>query len=123
MSTNYHYGDKVGGDKFGGDKFGGDKVSVRGNHNVGMIKNQETADPREALQEMINVVQVMRGQISAGDRQVIDESMTIVHRADNVEKGTLRRALSNIAGVAAMVGQVGVPVLESIRTVMAAFGV
>ena len=26
MSTNYHYGDKVGGHKFGGDKFGGDKM-------------------------------------------------------------------------------------------------
>jgi hypothetical protein len=117
MSTNYHYGDKVGGDKFGGDK-----VSVRGNHNVGMIKNQGTADPREALHEMINAVQVLRGQVSAADRQVIDESMNIVHRADNVEKGTLRRALSNIAGVAAMVGRVGVPVIESVRAVMAAFG-
>jgi hypothetical protein len=118
MSANYHFGDKVGGDKVGGDK-----VSVRGKHNVGMIKNQGTTDPRAALEEMINAVQVLRGQVSAADRQVIDESMNIVRRADNVEKGTLRRALSNIAGVAAMVGQVGVPVIESVRAVMAAFGV
>lgn len=48
--------------------------------------------------------------------------MNVIHRADNVEKGTLRRSLSNIAGVAAMVGQVGVPVIESVRAVMAAFG-
>jgi hypothetical protein len=40
-----------------------------------------------------------------------------------VKKGTLRRALGNIAGVAAMVGQVGVPVIEGVREVMAAFGI
>jgi hypothetical protein len=113
MSANYHFGDKVGGDK----------VSVRGKHNVGMIKNQGTTNPGAAIEEMINAVQVLRGQVSAADRQVIDESMNIVRRADNVEKGTLRRALSNIAGVATMVGQVGVPVIESVRAVMAAFGV
>lgn len=117
MNTNYHYGDKVGGDKVGGDK-----VNVQGEHNVGMIKNQGAAAPQEALQHMINAVQVLRDQVSAADRQVIDESMNIVHRADNVEKGTLRRSLSNIAGVAAMVGQVGVPVIESARAMMAAFG-
>jgi hypothetical protein len=49
--------------------------------------------------------------------------MNTIGTAENVEKGTLRRALGNIAGVAAMVGQVGVPVIESVRQVMAAFGV
>jgi hypothetical protein len=117
MGTNYHYGDKVGGDKVGGDK-----VIVRGQHNVGVIKNQGATDPREALREMINAVQVLRGQVSTADRQVIDESMSVVRQADTVEKGALRRALSNIAGVATMVGQVGVPVIESVRAVMNAFG-
>jgi hypothetical protein len=117
VGTNYHYGDKIGGDKIGGDK-----VSVRGQHNVGVIKNQGTTDPREALQEMINAVHVLRGQVSAADRQVIDESMNIVRQADRVEKGALRRALGNIAGVATMVGQVGAPVIESVRAVMNAFG-
>ena len=72
---------------------------------------------------MISLVQTLRGQVTAVDRQVIDESMDTIGTGNNVEKGALRRALSNIAGIAAMVGEFGVPVIESIRRVMAAFGV
>jgi hypothetical protein len=49
--------------------------------------------------------------------------MNTIGAGDNVEKGTLRRALGNIAGIAAMVGQAGVPVIEAVRQVMAAFGI
>lgn len=107
MSGNFHYGDNV---------------TQHGNHNVGIIKNQGPADPQAAFREMITAVQVLRGQVSAADRQVIDESMKAIGTGDNVEKGTLRRALSNIAGIATVVGQVGVPVIESVRAVMAALG-
>lgn len=100
----------------------GDKVNQYGDHNIGMIKNQGPADPQVAFREMINAVQALRDQVSAADRQVIDESMNTIGTGDKVEKQHLRRALGNIAGVAAMVGQVGVPVIESIRKVMAAFG-
>jgi hypothetical protein len=72
---------------------------------------------------MINAVRVLQGQVSATDRQVIDESMTIIGSGDKVESGTLRRALGNIAGIATMVGQVGVPVVEAVREVMTAFGI
>ena len=100
----------------------GDRVNLYGHHNVGIIKNQGSADPQAAFREMINAVQALRSQVSAADRQVIDESMTTINTGENMEKQPLRRALGNIAGVAAMVGQVGVPVIESIRKVMAAFG-
>ena len=100
----------------------GDEVTQHGNHNIGMIKNQGPADPQAAFREMINAVQILRGQVSASDRQVIDESMRAIGTGGNVEKGTLRRALGSIAGVATMVGEVGIPVLQSIRAVMAAFG-
>jgi hypothetical protein len=108
MSGNYHFGDEV---------------TQYGDHNVGMIKNQGQADPQAALREMINAVQVLRGQVSSADRHALDESMNAIGTADNVEKGTLRRALGNIAGIATMVGQVGVPVIEAVRGVMAAFSI
>jgi hypothetical protein len=100
----------------------GDEVTQYGDHNVGMIKNQGPADPQAAFRDMIRAVQVLRGQVSPADRAVIDESMTAIGTGGNVEKGTLRRALGNIAGVATMVGQVGGPVIASVRAVMAAFG-
>jgi hypothetical protein len=107
MSSSYHFGDEV---------------TSYGDHNIGMIKNQCAVDPQTAWREMINAVRVLQGQVSATDRQVIDESMTIIASGDKVESGTLRRALGNIAGIATMVGQVGVPVVEAVRKVMTAFG-
>jgi hypothetical protein len=107
MSGNFHFGDEV---------------TQYGDHNVGMIKNQGPADPQAAFRDMVSAIQVLRGQVSPADRQVIDESMQAIGAGGNVEKGTLRRALGNIAGVATMVGQVGVPVIEAVRAVMAAFG-
>lgn len=118
MSTNYHFGDKAGRDVIGGDK-----VIVRGRHNVGMNKNQESADPQEALRELINAVQILQGQVSAADRQVLDESINVIRKAGNAEKGTLRRALGTIAGVATIVGQVGVPVIESVHALTTALGI
>lgn len=108
MSSNYHFGDEV---------------TQYGDHNVGMIKNQGPAEPQAAFREMVNAVQALRVQVPAADRQVIDDSMNAIGTGDNVEMGTLRRALGNIAGIAAMVGQIGAPVIESVRKVMAAFGV
>jgi hypothetical protein len=107
MTSSYHFGDEV---------------TQYGNQNVGMIKNQAPVDPQVAFREMVRAVQVMRGELSAADRQVVDESMNAIGTNGNVEKGTLRRALSNLAGIATMVGQAGVPVIESVRKVMAAFG-
>lgn len=106
-----------------GDYHFGNEVTQYGDHNVGIVKNQGPVNPQAALQEMISLVQTLRGQVTAVDRQVIDESMDTIGTGNNVEKGALRRALSNIAGIAAMVGEFGVPVIESIRRVMAAFGV
>ena len=107
MSSNFHFGDEV---------------TQYGNHNVGMIKNQGPADPRAAFRDMIHAVQVLRGQVSADDRQVIDESIRAIGTGENVDKGTLHRALGKIAGVATMAGQVGAPVVQAVVAVKAAFG-
>jgi hypothetical protein len=97
----------------------GDNVVQRGDHNIGIIKNQ---DPQVALRELVSLVAILRGQIPEDDRRVVDDSMETIEAGGNGDKGALRRALGNIAGVAAVVGEVGVPVIEAIRKVMAAFG-
>jgi hypothetical protein len=107
MSSNYHFGDEV---------------TQYGDHSIGMIKSQAPVDSQAALQEMVNAVQVLRGQVSVADRQVIDEAMDTISAGDVSNKRSWRRALSDIAGIAAVVGQVGAPVVESVRKVMAAFG-
>jgi hypothetical protein len=104
-----------------GDHYGDDVFQI-GNNNVGIIKHQGPADPQAALREMIAAAQALRDQLSAADREVIDESMNSIGKGANVPEQRLRRALSNIAGVATIVGQAGVPLIEAIRNVTKAFG-
>jgi hypothetical protein len=49
--------------------------------------------------------------------------METIASENNSTEGAFRRALSNIAGVATVVGQVGVPVIEAIRAVITALGI
>jgi hypothetical protein len=56
------------------------------------------------------------------DREVIDESINSIGKGANVPDQRLRRALSNIAGSATIVGQAGVPLIEGIRNVTKAWG-
>jgi len=107
MSSNFHVGDNV---------------TQHGDNNIGIVKSQGSTDPQILLREMTTLVQDLRGQVTTTDRQVLDESIEVIDKCGNAEKGTLRRALQNIAGVATMVGDIGVPVIDSVRKVMAAFG-
>jgi hypothetical protein len=108
MSSSYHFGDEV---------------TQYGDHNVGMIKSQTPADLQAALRDMVHAVRILRGQVSVADRHVIDEAMDTISAGDTSHRQSWRRALGDIAGIATVVGQVGAPVVESVRKVMAAFGV
>lgn len=101
----------------------GDNFKVDGAHNIGKIGTQNNApqDPRAALQELISLVEVLRGRVQEDDRAVLDESLDTLTE-DGVERGAFRRALGSISGVALLVGEVGLPVAEAVRRVMALFG-
>jgi hypothetical protein len=121
MSGYYHYGDTFGGDNVAGDKIGGDKIEVR-DHGIGKIVHQGQADPQLAFQEMISAIRTLRPHLSGADRQVIDESLYTLEARQSPEPARLRRTLGAIVGVATMVGQVGVPVIDAVRKVMTAVG-
>jgi hypothetical protein len=100
----------------------GDEVLQIGDHNIGIIKNEARDSVQDALRELVALVAALRSQVPDADRDVIDSAMGVITVGDSTDKGSLRRALSNIAGIAAVVGEVGVPVIEAIRKVAAAFG-
>ena len=110
MSGTYHYG----------DTYGGDRVEVSG-PGIGKIVYQGPADQKVALRELLEAVQALRPQVTGTDRQVIDESLATL-QTPRPEPARLRRALGAVSGVAMMVGQVGAPVVEAVRKVMAALG-
>ncbi|MFI6000031.1 hypothetical protein ACIA98_06390 [Streptomyces sp. NPDC051366] len=101
----------------------GDNFQVYGTNNIGKIGTQNNApqDPQAALQELISLIQVLRGRVPEGDRADLDESLDTLTE-DNVERGAFRRALGRISGVAQLVGEVGVPVAEAVRRVLALSG-
>jgi hypothetical protein len=99
-----HYGDSV--------------TQIGGTGNTGISKNQAPAtDPQAAFRDMLRAIEILRTQVSADDRQVIDDSLHTINNTATDDPSTLRRALSAIAGVAPLVGQVGVPVVEAVRRV------
>jgi len=102
--------------------YGGNFVTQYGPNSLGMVNNNAPVDRQVALRDMIDAIQILRGQVSPDDRQVIDESMRTIGTGTDVQPQHLRRSLSNLVGIATVVGQVGVPVVEAVRKVMTAFG-
>ncbi|MFJ4595050.1 MULTISPECIES: hypothetical protein [unclassified Kitasatospora] len=100
----------------GGIHFG-DSVTQHGDHNIGIIKHQGPADPQAAMRELIAAVRQLRDQVPAEDREVLDESLADLGNGQATPPATLRRALRNISGVAALAAA-GAPVVESIRRIL-----
>jgi hypothetical protein len=91
------------------------------------ITQQAPPDLTALLRELIRTVEQMEGQLHGADRQAVVEFLALAESLnaefpDQVDKRHLRAALQKIAGIATMVGQVGVPVIEAIRGLKDALG-
>ncbi|MEV6576551.1 hypothetical protein AB0M92_00105 [Streptomyces sp. NPDC051582] len=102
----------------------GDNFQVYGTNNIGKIGTQNNApqDPQAALQDLIGLIEVLRGRVQEDDRAVLEASLDTLTE-DQVERGAFRRALGSVSGVAQLVGEMGLPVAEAVRRVMALFGI
>ncbi|MER7051675.1 MULTISPECIES: hypothetical protein [unclassified Streptomyces] len=100
----------------------GDSVTQFGNQNIGIIKNQGAVDPQAALQQMIGAALSLREQVSADDRAVIDTALDVIRDQGPADPGRFRQALAGIAGIAALVGEVGAPALGAATRLMEALG-
>ena len=92
------------------------------NSSISGISQGTTTDPQALFREMLAAVQTLRGQVGPMNQQAIDESLAELGNGENVPKQRMHGALTRIGGIASFVGQVGAPVVEAIRKVMAAFG-
>jgi hypothetical protein len=101
--------------------YGGEHVTQYGNSNIGMIKNAEASTQGAALDDAISQVQALRGHIRPGQRPALDEAIGTLRSGGTAEPRTLCRALEDVARIAATVGQIGAPVIDSIRRVMTTF--
>ena len=98
-----------------------------GNFSPINVTQQTPVDPRMLIRDLIRTVQQMQDEVRGTDRQAVVEFLELatslnVKSPDEVDKNRLREALQKLAGVATMVGQVGVPVIEAIRGLKDALG-
>ncbi|MFG2979628.1 hypothetical protein ACGFYQ_00010 [Streptomyces sp. NPDC048258] len=99
----------------------GDNYNASGPGSIGRIQNtyQGAQDPQAVFEDMIRAIRTLRGQVSDEDRQVIDESLATITQGDAAPPGAFRRALASVTGVATLVGEIGLPVAEAVRRVLA----
>lgn len=102
----------------------GDIISVSGHGNIGAVKfsSQEAADPQAAVRELASLVVALHCKVAADDRQVLDESVRAVQMNASSDRSALRRALSNVIGIATMAGAAGAPALDAALKVKELFG-
>lgn len=91
------------------------------------VTQQAPADPRTLLWDLVRTVEQMQDQLHGTDRHTVVEFLDLAKSLnakspDLVDKYHLRAALQKVAGVATMVGQVGVPTIEAIRGLKDALG-
>ncbi|NUP62017.1 MAG: hypothetical protein HOW71_07545 [Nonomuraea sp.] len=99
----------------------GDSVMQWGDHNIGIVKSEGAVSAQDALEQLVRAALQLRERVSASEREVIDGSVAVL-RAGEQDRGRLRRALVSVAGVAALVGDVGAPVLGAAERLMEAAG-
>jgi hypothetical protein len=100
----------------------GDTYDVRGKNAIGQQVNYPVSVGQPtALKEMLGAVDQLREYVPADDRQVLDEAVRAINDEPDAGRPP-RRSLTTIMGVATAIGEVGAPVIEAVRKVMAAFG-
>ncbi|MER7538050.1 hypothetical protein ABTX77_25130 [Streptomyces sp. NPDC097704] len=98
-----------------------DFYNATGDGAVGRVEFHQhgAQDPQAVYEAVIRAIETLRGQVSAEDREVLDTSLETLRQGDDAPPGAFRRALGTVAGVAALVGEVGVPVAEAVRQLLA----
>ncbi|WP_410668271.1 hypothetical protein [Amycolatopsis sp. cmx-4-68] len=76
----------------------------------------------DALRELAEAIESMKPHLGAEEVEEVDEAHAVIVDGKS-EGGILKRAAKKILGVATFAGEVGAPVVEAVRKVLAALGV
>ncbi|MFI6419567.1 hypothetical protein ACIBG6_19505 [Streptomyces sp. NPDC050842] len=115
----------------GNNYYFGDAVNIHGGTEITGIVNNYPAPPQqptleEALRTVVALMRELRAEVAPEDQQSFDEALPVL-AADatgaGVETPVRRRALLTVAGIAAMLGTLGAPLLDSARAALELLGV
>ncbi|WP_329386693.1 hypothetical protein OG625_28570 [Streptomyces sp. NBC_01351] len=107
----------------------GDVVNIHGGtHIIGIVKNQSPtiapqlpADQREAIAELIRLLEGLREQMPPGGAETVDDSLRAIGSADSSPQQR-RSALMAVAGVASLIGATAQPVTDAVNAVLRLLG-
>lgn len=106
----------------------GDHVTMDGGSgNIGIDKRVTTTQElppavREALAELLTLIRELRVQAPPASAEVLDDSLPALSAEADVQPQERHRALLAVAGIAATVGELGVPVVEVVNKVLELMG-
>lgn len=106
----------------------GDHVTMNGGSgNVGIDKRVTPAqelpqDVEEALRELLSLIQTLRAQVPPVSSDTLDDLLPALRTEADVQPPERHRALLAVAGIAATVGALGVPVIEAVNKVLELMG-
>ncbi|MCX5391640.1 hypothetical protein [Streptomyces sp. NBC_00094] len=123
----------MAGDNYGG----GDQVNIfGGTAHTGIVHHHVAAQPtlEEALRAVVALMRELRAEVAPEDRGAFDEALPVLAAdvlaapapavdAPADAQQTRRRALVTVAGIAAVLGTVGTPLLEAARAALELLGV
>ncbi|WP_318305925.1 hypothetical protein [Amycolatopsis solani] len=75
----------------------------------------------DALRELAEAIELMKPRLDAEEAAEVDEAHAVIADGKS-EPGLLKKAAKKILGVATFAGEVGAPVVEAVRKVLAALG-
>ncbi|MFD3543828.1 hypothetical protein ACFWUQ_30605 [Streptomyces sp. NPDC058662] len=114
-----------------GDSYNfGNVVNMHGGQgNTGMVNHHTApaapaADPglERAIRELVVLIGELHAQLPPQSAQYLDESLPAITADPDVAPEARRRALVAVAGIAATVGAIGQPVLDSVRALLELLG-
>ncbi|MFE1547021.1 hypothetical protein [Streptomyces sp. NPDC058718] len=106
----------------------GDAVNIHGGTGHQGIVHNHPAPPQptleEALRTVVELMRVLRAEVPPEDRGSFDDALPVL-AADEAAAAppVRRRALLTVAGIAAMLGAVGTPLLDAARAALELLGV
>jgi hypothetical protein len=106
----------------------GDHVTMHGGSgNIGIDKRVTPAQEQpeavqEGLRELLALVQQLRAQVPPVSADALDDSLPALRAEADVPPQERHRALLAVAGIAATIGALGVPVIEAVNKVLELMG-
>ncbi|MEU0406172.1 hypothetical protein ABZ318_39480 [Streptomyces sp. NPDC006197] len=105
----------------GDNNYYGDAVNIHGGRgHTGIVHHHHApqATLEETLRAVVELARALRGAVPEEDRASIDDALPVLTDGPAAEPAARRRSLMALAAVAATVGAIGQPLLDSVRAAL-----